>query len=212
MLNKEKNAYTLVEVVVAISILSVGVLSLMSLFSNLATYQRKIDYRDKAIYFSQNAFEGVRSRLETNLGRCESNQDLWRCATEGIDPCTCKRVAGGDDQFFGDIKNFYASYDGLNWDFKLEDGVYVPPLWSRIYYNCPPGGNCYYSCDDIGGGNSTETPFERKMVVENNHDYDGDSLPDMIQISSVIRWREDGQYKYVTTSSEFYNWQWVKNN
>ncbi len=223
---KHKRAgYNLMEVLVGITVLIVGIVSVLSLTMKLIKTQDYIKHKEVAILLSQNGLEAVKSKLENNLERCKTDfdplLDVWNCVGEvspvqsvcnqydgygncidweTVNSCVCSSV-------FAEGNYYQADFNGQEWAIQ---GTAFSNRWKRIYYICPGFPDpCYYSTLFLSGY-SENTIFERKIGVEEAKDYNSDSYEDMIKISSVVRWIERGEYKYVTTTSEFYNWRWRK--
>lgn len=206
---KNIKGYGLLETIVGVAVLSVGILSILSVSTRLITAQDYVRHRESAIFLSQEGFETVKTRLEDNFNKCSVDLGsliyIWNCwgtVTATSNSCDCE---GGPDIFL-DTEGYKADFDGADWS--------VSPValnsWEPLFYNCPATESfCYYSHAFLGA-DSTATIYQRKISVEDREDYNADTYDDMIRISSAVRWVEKGDYKYVTTTSEFYNWRWRK--
>ncbi|MBT4433511.1 prepilin-type N-terminal cleavage/methylation domain-containing protein [Candidatus Falkowbacteria bacterium] len=202
---KNNNGYNLLEVIIGVTILAVGITAILSISMKLIQAQDYVKHRETAILFSQEGFEAIKSRLEDNFNKCHVDLDsilnTWNCwgdVTISIDTCTCSQV-------FDITEGYKTDFDGIDWFITLE----ALNSWHLLRYNCVDSDPCYFSHTDLGS-NSESTIFERKISMEDRQDYDTDGNDDMVKISSVVRWEERGSYKYVTTTSEFYNWRWRK--
>jgi len=201
--------FGLLETIIGVTILSVGILSILSVSTRLISVQDFVKNREGAIFLSQDGFEIIKSRLEDNFNKCSVDLGslvyIWNCwgtITATASECTCD---GGPDVFL-DTEGYKVDFNGENWS--------ITPValnsWEPFFYNCPMSESfCFYSHIDLGSY-SEATVYKRKISVEDRADYNGDGYDDMVRISSVVKWPERGDYKYVTTTSEFYNWRWRK--
>lgn len=198
--------FGLLETIIGATILTVGILSILSVSTRLISVQDFVKNREGAIFLSQDGFEAIKNRLEDNFNRCNIDNNLlvnvWNCwgaVAATTNSCDCADL-------FSDTESYRVDFNGSGWSIS----VVALNSWQPLFYNCPMSESfCFYS-HAASESYSTPTIYERKISVENRADYDSNSYDDMIRISSVVRWEERGDLKYVTTTSEFYNWRWRK--
>lgn len=201
-------AFTLLETIFAVTILSVGILSVLSIVVKMNKAQEYTRHREIATFLSQEGIEAIMKKIEDNYNRCPANDNnllgAWNCAVEvnydNSNGCACSEI-------FSSGQCYKDNFDGSNWMISAIDCS--NGLYQILYYNCPINQPCYYSHINLGS-DSVPTIFERKIVIENTSDFNNDGYTDSMRASSAVRWSENGEYKYVTTTMDFYNWRWRK--
>lgn len=109
MWNKKQKAFTLVELMVVIVILSIGLIGVVNLVSRIFISARLIASKLVAAYLAQEGVEIVKNIRDTNWveGAATWDQDIFCC---GSSPCDCQ--ADYNDQALSLYDNSYLKIDG----------------------------------------------------------------------------------------------------
>lgn len=206
MLSKKTRGYSLLETIIGITILSVGILSVLSIVVKMISAQDYIKHREQATLFAEETLEVFKIKLEDNFLKCRGSDQAyldksWNCwgkiLFEG-DNCYC----GGEPDIFSMDKSYTFIFSHDNW--TINSALFNS--WNKIYYNCLEPKLCYYS-HDKENSNSIETIYEKRVIITDTYDYNGDYYDDVIKVDSTVRWKERGTYKQVTIISDLYNWR-----
>lgn len=175
---KNNKGFGLLEVIISISVVIIGILPLINLFSSVLTRERDTENKLMAIYFAQEGIEIVRQIRDTNWRKGES----W-----DYEPDSGTTVFGSKWGITLDICNQYR-------DFKLADASVTAN--TIIYYNTdePYAQGC---------SSGTATNFTRTVLIENK-DYTGAVNNDYMKITSTVKL--DGAELY-SLIAYLNNWQ-----
>jgi hypothetical protein len=178
-----RSGQTLIEAMVALFVLTIGLLGVLSLITQSIVLSRTVSQETTATYL---AAEGV--ELAKNI----VDHDIYVNRENGGAVGWAK---GGEDPTFGIGGNFELDYTSCN---NVQPGL-----------NCIPQA---YRADPLGFDPTTglysytasiKTPFVRQVKVLH---WDPASPNQMIVISSVL-WKENGVSEIVRMEDYFYNWQ-----
>jgi prepilin-type N-terminal cleavage/methylation domain-containing protein len=196
---KEKNGFTLIEIIISILLLSVGVVGVFSAFSVVTILTSDSADRLTAAYLAQEGMEIVRNIRDNNwlnmnnvASGKSSNVYTW---TDGL--LSCDQGCEAD----------YTTGTGAG-------GAWVMQPWAStpLYINNTSGFYNYTSTGD------TKTKFKRKITIIQVQDVDNKS-DHIIMVKAQVSWDEKatilnpaltadtcGAYNCITTEETLYNW------
>lgn len=181
---KNGKGFTLLEVIIAIFLITVGVGATVSLINQTLSSSQVISSRLVASYLAQEGIELVRNIRDGN----------W---LEGVD-----WLDGGLTLYL----NSMAAIDYVNWP-ELMDSDH------QDFYLCLGSGGFYYydppapppgtiSCSSPA---STLTPYQRIITLLSVPA--GDPDPEAIRVLSEVKWTERGREHSITAEEILYNWR-----
>lgn len=179
MNKKQTKGFTLIEVIVAVFILTVGVGGSFALIEQMLVGTSVAESRLIASYLAQEGIEIVRNIRDTNwlekreLSGTEWNQDLDNCAG----PVGC-----------------------CEGDYTTD----TPPSMTRLtsVASCNFGDLRYLRIDSSGFysyGSGIQTKFKRKIFIES-------SGPDKEKVEVVVEWKERNRMHSVEAAEYITNW------
>lgn len=189
-----RTGFTLIEVMAAVAVLSIGLVGGLTVITkNLSAMYSGAD-RIIAANLAVEGIELVRNVRDTN----------WLTTGNDWD----EEIKGSGNEEF--VKIFFGNQANDNINPKPGNGTFEEEI-----DNCIGDGNCkiyfytngllkYYG-DDFGGSEGIYTRggftgFYRLIHIDN--------LPgSSIKVSSVVRWSEGSQNKYLTVEETLYNWK-----
>jgi len=179
MLNK---GFTLLEVIVAIFLLSISVIGILSLINQTIVSSQITSSRLIASYLAQEGIEIVKNLRDTNFLKIHK----------------------------GEIINWYdnilcCSSPPCDWtqDYTCEGDYNDSSLTAFQDRQLKIDGNFYqYSAS------ATETPFKRKIIIFDMEDLNSppDGLPDKIKVQVEVSWQERVRTHQVTAQENIYQW------
>jgi prepilin-type N-terminal cleavage/methylation domain-containing protein len=177
---KSKKGFTLLEVISAIFIISVGVLGIIRFIPSLIVDSSINSSRLTAAYLAQEGVELIRNIRDTNLLEAINKDDstLWK---EGLDACT----------------------EGCELDYycvKVED----PSVSNPVSHNCfnPYGSGDLLKLDEFGFYNYSsgeETKFKRKITVV-------EETTNVLTVSVDVYWQDRGTDYHTSLQEKLYQW------
>jgi Tfp pilus assembly protein PilV len=167
---------TLLEVIIAITVLTIGTVGISFFISYTIAFSRIPYQKLIAAYLAQEGIEIVRNIRDTNWVEGDPwDSDLACC---GAFPCDCE----GDytTQILTD------TYDGdfLYIDMDDTDG---------------DGTTNVYRYIDTPGPNDIKTAFKRKISISQ-------SQTDILEVTVVVQWKEKGKSYQIEAKENLYNW------
>ena len=189
---KNNRAFTLVETMVAVFILSLTIISLMSVVASSLFYSRYS--RDEIIvnYLLQEAVDYIRNDRDSIVFLNDENiDDNWEKFIEKYKDCT--------DEQNGCILDVYANLQDPN-SFSVtkceysdsEDKTLCPPF----YFNSDPKFYFYnYKFEGV------ETSFQRKIVLKRNS-----SNPDEVLVEAKMFWKNGDNSKTRELKTSLLKW------
>lgn len=174
-----KKGFTLLEVIVAIFIITVGIIGVLSLVTYTISSAKVSSQKLVAAYLAQEGIEIVRNIRDGN----------WLFKTTW-DTALGKGDWEGDYQDILSLTNkcsstpFNCEYDDLQF-LKIDGGFYK------------------YSAS------GTKTPFKRRITIFDKTDLSSppDRIIDMLKVSVTVFWEEKGKTYEVEAQENLYNWK-----
>lgn len=187
--------FTIIEIIIAIFILSIAVISVYSAFSVMDILSDDATDRLTATYLSQEGIEIARNIRDTNWLRCLDASCDWNSYLVGTSP-DCSNGCEADFTDYPSTEKSLAPF--------VEDGRYLKISPSGFYY--------YGECDNTDGRFSEnpefcQTKFKRKTTVVALND-------NAIKIISEVFWKAKANLlrstgdlpPSVKTEEILYNW------
>ena len=180
--------FTLLEVIVAIFILTVGILGCYSLIIQTISSTRYNSDKLVASYLAQEGIEIVRNIRDTNwLEQQVNSANPWNegLDVDGLCDCTC------DDMLL----------DGCVVDYNtpiIEDPIPSPFDEAHEYLNIDSSGFYSYSP-------GTQSKFKRKIVIYHD-DLNGLGEEYILKVCARVEWEEKGRTQTVIVKENLYNW------
>jgi prepilin-type N-terminal cleavage/methylation domain-containing protein len=189
MLSKMKfknsnSGFTLLEAIVAISVISIGVVGVMNIVPQLFSAISINSSRLTAAYLAQEGIEIVRNIRDTNWlqARDPTKSSPWDDGLVCASP-PCEWQGDYTTVTFTDTEDFEKCTDSG--------------------YNCHPYDDARLKID--GGfyrysSSGTETPFRRKITIEPEGS-------DILKITVEVSWEERGRSHSFSVQENLYKWQ-----
>lgn len=118
--NKKQKGFTLVEIIVGLSIVSIGVLGVFSMVSRFSDYSKVIRDSFVASYLAQEGVEIVKNIRDSNKLKNDEVNYPWNLGlTQCSNGCEGSYDSNKLDVFFEDGRNLYLSDNG----YKYNDGT-----------------------------------------------------------------------------------------
>jgi prepilin-type N-terminal cleavage/methylation domain-containing protein len=177
---KNKKGFTLLEVISAIFIISVGVLGIVRFIPSLIVDSSINSSRFTAAYLSQEGVELVRNIRDTNLMEAINKDDStsWK---EGLEECTA-----------GCELDYYCV--------KIEDPVVSNPISHNCFKAYDSGD--LLKLDDLGFYNYSsgeETKFKRKITII-------EETTNVLTVSVDVYWQDRGVDYQTSLQEKLYQW------
>jgi len=179
---KMTNGFTLMEAIVAIFLITTGIIGVLSLITQTVSSATLSKDRLTAAYLAQEGIEIIRNIRDTNwLEQYTDPTNLW---DEGLTACggACDGTIGN-----GCRVDYNHSYDPLD--------PYDPdlPLYTGQVLNIDTTNGFYsYSA-------STPTKFKRKITITPSGD--------VLMVCARVEWQEKGVIRQITAQENLYNWK-----
>lgn len=214
-MTKSGKGFTLLEVIIAIFILTVGVGGAYGLIQSTIISASQNKMRLTAYYLAQEGVEIVRNIRDSNwLAQRTAPGVLWADGILTVSGCIRPRFSPCD--FYG--------------DYNLDGVVTVDEDAYGCYYGCPAGpisGEICKRCDVDGNGSfsgilealkiaqyaectfgpdetfsicQTQAVFQKEIIINS-------MSPDILQIFSTVTWQERGKSRTVEVMSQLTNWK-----
>lgn len=176
-------SFTLIEVVIAISLLTIGLLAVYNVIQQTIVFASLSTSRLGAAYLAQEGIEIVRNIRDSNWLENRSVATSW---DEGLTGCS----AGCEADYTTPtaLDPILISYDGgrfLYIDIDDIDG---------------DGFTNFYRYIDSPGSNDIPTKFKRKIMIM------PDGL-DILEVTVKVSWEERGRPHNITAQENLYNWR-----
>lgn len=177
--------FTLIEVLTAIVLISIGIMSSFSLIQKVASFTLSSTFRFTAAYLVQEGIELARNIKDTNLVEIISSEDaptvFWDDGIFCCQPppyycpgpvCSCECQGDFESQ---SLREWVGDGDFL----KINDEDFF----------------------QYSGGR--DTLFKRKIIVEKRADEEN-----RIMVKVIVTWQERGETRQVAAWKNLYNWYW----
>ncbi len=195
MTDVSRRGQSIIEALVALSILTVGLMGVLTLLSRSLLLQRETADTAKASYLASEGIEVVKSIIDNGVYTAVAqapgvSEDAgWSGAVTGCFDFT--PGAGSANYYFLDFETY-----------SCPQGASPQAPWDQLYLgNGPNGTPRYYdSFDPNRPASAVATPFSRSVEV---------SRPDAntMDVISTVRWNEGSiTGQSVTVEATFYNW------
>lgn len=184
-MKKNRKGQSLIEVMVALLVLTTGFLGILSLLSQSIFLSKTVGQETTATYL---AAEGI--EIAKNLIDHDVYENL---AGLGTGWGTCFGLSGGNYELD------YTTTDCTSAALKSYLGS-TPPDY--LYFD--PATHLYvYNFDDLNP--TVPTGFQRGIKIIPNDVPGNPSIPE-ITVQSIVTWEVGGAYQNVTLEDHFYNW------
>jgi prepilin-type N-terminal cleavage/methylation domain-containing protein len=192
-----KNGFTLIEVMAAVTVLSIGLIGSLTLISyNLHNISFSGD-RIIASGLVEDGLERVRNIRDTNW--LKGGATAWNSGIEGdISPDTTIKFFCHDNTVTANLSPSFTNID--------DSGCSGSTGKCRVYLFTDGSGNQCYSDNFSGapvaaGYTATATKFYRLITL------DDQGSANHVKVKVVLKWSEGAQDKYLTAEEVLYNWQ-----
>lgn len=177
----DRGGFTLMEVMIAITVLMVGVVGAYSAVQKIVSFASTSSFQLPAIYLSQEGLEIVRNIRDTNwLDPAGPSWDQGIvCCAAPLPSCECEADYRSTAlELYQDPGRFLKIYDSGNGDFY-----------------------CYSTSAD-----AVQTAFKRKILITPvDEDLDGDN--DVLGVRATVSWTERGRDHEVVLEEKLYKYQ-----
>jgi hypothetical protein len=183
ILSNSRRGQTLVEALVALSILTMGFIGIVSLLTKSFQLNRTVSNDTEATYLAAEGIEVTKNLID---------HDVY--AGFSLGP--------GDDLFgdcFGGLSGYFYPIDYETTKCTLNFSHGVPAGADQLYYN--PTTHIY-SFNPAGGVLSN---FTRDIKITENFDPVSSILVE-IDVQSIVTWTDGGLSNTITLEDHFYNW------
>ncbi len=173
---KVSRGFTLLEVVAAIFILTLGLGASFSLIQQTLAAASIVESKLTAVYLAQEGIEIIRNIRDTNWLEQRIGMNSWDDGLTGCDPC-CEGDYKTDTSPSLTLNNLLqCDYDQLHFLDINEDGFYS------------------YATS----GSFVQTKFKRKITIETE--------PGKVMISVEVEWMERGKFYNIEVCEDITNW------
>lgn len=191
------SGFTLVEVMVAVAVLSVGLIGAANLITYNISNSAKAINKTIAMNLAQEGIELVRNIRDTNWlqGKFDnSGANSWDWGIDGVGNRKYLRFFCGD----GSVDNITSTPTGGTEEAKIDNcgadcQIYAYSLGSVKCYSDNFGGS-------YGGYSGVPTNFYRLTHIE-----EVDSNSNIVNVT--VKWIDRGQNHYLTMQEILYNWK-----
>ncbi|MDO8668682.1 MAG: hypothetical protein Q7K65_00105 [Candidatus Buchananbacteria bacterium] len=214
-LNKNQNGQSLLELVVAIGVITVGLFSVWNLFISNFNGEQESGARVLAINLAREGVEIVKNIRDSNWLYIDNNDN---CSYNGIDydPCNWDSGLSGDgtgvaQNIFSDsVYIDYANVDNISDDkakiyqdptsgLYSHDNLGQPTIYRRfieIKNICCADVNSDLKCDDL----SVDFTVKDTVCLESE-------LKVGLDVKSTVSWSINGQNRQTFVNERFFNWK-----
>lgn len=168
LISKKEGAFTIIELIISIFILSIAIIGIFSAFSVVTILTSDAEDRFTATYLAQEGTEIVRNIRDTNWMNMASSPGLYNW----------------DDM----LTSCDIGYDGCEADYTTTTDINRAGAWPMVQWNSRPlyknnttGFYGYYT------SNATPTKFKRKIIITPITDVDGNSSH-IIKVIVQVSW------------------------
>jgi len=173
---KVSGGFTLLEVVAAIFILTLGLGASFSLIQQTLAVASIVESKLTAVYLAQEGIEIIRNIRDTNWLEQRIGMNSWDDGLTDCDPC-CEGDYKTDTSPSLSLNNLLqCDYDQLHFLDINEDGFYS------------------YATS----GSFVQTKFKRKITIETE--------PGKVMISVEVKWMERGKFYNIEVCEDITNW------
>jgi prepilin-type N-terminal cleavage/methylation domain-containing protein len=174
---KVSRGFTLLEVVAAIFILTLGLGASFSLIQQTMAVASIVESKLTAVYLAQEGIEIIRNVRDTNWLEQRVGLNSWDDGLTDCDPC-CEGDYKTDTSPSLTLNNLLqCDYDQLHFLDINEDGFYS------------------YATS----GSFVQTKFKRKITIDNTE-------PGKAKISVEVKWMERGKFYNIEVCEDITNW------
>jgi len=218
---KNQNAFTFLEIIIAIGIFSIGILAVISVsaqsFKSISLQQDKLI----AMNLAREGIENIRNVRDENWfwkGTSDCNKDNTTTS------CTNGQIYennGDCDWRCGDEKKYSPSYKPT---FILDNHLQDIDYLGNAFYNssvdyttvtCANNGavlkidnNGYYQHNS-----GTDSIFKRLISIKRDNDLDSDGQTNNdLQVKVMVCWKDRGQWQEISLEEHLYNWKLEEEN
>jgi hypothetical protein len=183
---KSGGGFTIVEVLVATFIITVGITGVLIAIQQAMAYIDLLFPRLTAIYLVQEGIEIVRNVRDTNWLQSRSATSTWDDGICSSPPC--------------------------EWEADYTTVTFAPTFY---FETCDSAGHNCDAYDDefllLNGGfynysSGDPTRFKRKIIISDKQDLDGDSYADQMRVEVKVGWEAKG-YHEISAEEILYNWR-----
>ena len=177
--NKKNKAFTLIETLVAVSILSLSILGLLSGLAGGITNISYIKQKIVATYLAQEGVESIRNMRDNYILSGGSASSNWANFKAKLAPCNSNNQCGLDNSVASSSNNFIFSCNAGGGNA------------CKTYVTT--GGN--YNVNAVG----VDSGLSRKLYAETPNS-------DEVRVYSTVEWMQGSGGKSVTFSEDLFNW------
>ena len=227
-IKKREEAFTFIEILAAIAVLAVGLLSVVALSSKsyaaislqrnklIATKLAKEEmeiilnvrnenwlYNNNTSYCTPSDDSGVICNgvsPNPNGRKSEDNGDCdWRCGSKNVAPLA------NPNGFFRLESTTSSGIKDLDYAGNVQKGVHGDDCQNQgIFLYLDNVSGFYKNTND---GNDFLTPFKRLVTIKRDIDANGDGNPNNdIEVVVSVCWRERGRWSQVSAEEHLFNW------
>lgn len=175
----DRKGQSLVELMIAMSVLTTGFLGTLALLSRSLALNRTVTDRNVATYLAAESIEVVKNLIDANTyagfaWNCGMNSNTYVVSYNSYNtvplPASCPGL-------------------GLTVVTAANQQVYFDPT-TNIYVNGDPGGG------------AVKTAYERVVTVQNDS-----TPPDRLIVTALVTWTDVAGAEQVTIQDQFMNWR-----
>lgn len=175
--NNKNNGFTLMETVIATSILVIGVIGTFALITFTTSVSSLGSQKLVATYLAQEGIEIIRNIRDTNW--LQESAAVW---DEGL-TTNC----------LGDVDNCTTTTGCIvDYNDSLGPTPLLPVYTGQFLFL---DGNALYN----RAGTGSQTKFQRKIVIETEGSY-------ILRVCSLVQWQAKGVSNTVSVKENLYNW------
>lgn len=184
--SNKNNGFTLVEALVAVSIFTVSVLSLMVVLSDSVANTAYAKKKIIATYLAQEGIEYIRNVRDTYVLYQSSSSDGWNDFKVKLSPCDTELLS-------------VCYFDDQNLNFTSQ----IKPITTIDVFACA-NNDCPYLLYDEGLGRynyatGSITDLVRKIRITNTNN-------DEMRVVSTVSWTQGSGTYEITLSANLFNW------
>lgn len=179
---KKEKGFTIVELVIAIFILSVAVFGVYNAFSTIVVLTSGISDRFTAAYLAQEGIEIIRNTRDTNWIEMGTDSNItWYDGLSGWDQ-------GGEADYTTGT--------------AITNPTAMAPWTGSEPSGSDGGGGNYLKLNTNGFyvyGAGLDTKFKRKIIITFLNDY-------IMRVSAKVFWSEKGEWSQIEAEDNLYDW------